>query len=67
MYKDSANLQKIDGSTIFDLGVHYQTEIASHPVRFDLNVANLTDENYWATSYSLGIPRNVAFSVKYGF
>jgi iron complex outermembrane receptor protein len=67
MYKDSANLQKIDGSTIIDLGVHYQTAIANHPVRFDLNVANLTDENYWATSYSLGIPRNVAFSVKYGF
>lgn len=67
MYKDSANLQKIAGSTIFDLGVHYATEIARHAIRFDLNIANLTNENYWATSYSLGIPRNVAFSVKYAF
>ncbi len=64
MYKDSANLQKISGSTIFDLGLHYATAIAEHKVRFDLNIANLTNRNYWATSYSLGIPRNVAFSVK---
>lgn len=67
MYKDSANLQIMDGYTIFDLGLHYKTEFDSHPVRFDLNVANITAENYWATSYSLGIPRNVAFAVKYGF
>ena len=67
MYKDSANLQKIKGGTTFDLGMHYATEIASRPVRFDLNVANLTNRNYWATSYSLGIPRNIAFSVKVDF
>ncbi|AXB78343.1 TonB-dependent receptor [Novosphingobium sp. P6W] len=67
MFKDAANLQKLDGYTIMDLGFHYKTEIDSHPVRFDLNVANVTGVDYWATSYSLGIPRNVAFSVKYGF
>jgi iron complex outermembrane receptor protein len=67
MFKDSANLQKLEGYTIMDIGLHYKTEIDTHPVRFDLNVANVTNESYWATSYSLGIPRNVAFSVKYGF
>jgi iron complex outermembrane receptor protein len=67
MYKDSANLQVMDGYTIMDIGLHYKTEVDSHPVRLDLNVANITAENYWATSYSLGIPRNVAFSLKYGF
>jgi len=67
MYKDSANLQKMDGYTIFDLGLHYKAEVDGHPVRFDLNAANITAENYWATSYSLGIPRSVAFAVKYGF
>lgn len=66
MYKDAANLQRIDGYVVFDLGAHYKTEFDGHPVRFDLNVANLTDKDYWATSYSLGIPRNVAFSVRWG-
>lgn len=65
MYKDSANLQRIDGYTIFDLGLHYKTRVNDHPLRFDLNVANITGLDYWATSYSLGTPRNVAFSVKY--
>ncbi|WP_206244305.1 TonB-dependent siderophore receptor [Novosphingobium terrae] len=67
MYKDSANLQKIPGYTIFDLGLHFKTQVDKHPLRFDLNIANITGRDYWATSYSLGIPRNVAFSVKYGF
>ncbi|WP_068079452.1 TonB-dependent siderophore receptor [Novosphingobium rosa] len=67
MYKDSANLQKIPGYTIFDLGLHFKTQVEKHPLRFDLNIANITGRDYWATSYSLGIPRNVAFSVKYGF
>lgn len=64
MYKDAANLQKIDGYVVFDIGLHYRTRIARHPVSFNLNVANLTDKSYWATSYSLGIPRNIAFSVR---
>lgn len=67
MYKDSANLQKIDGYTIVDLGMHYKTEIDGHPIRFDLNIANLGGLDYWATSSQLGSPRNVAFAVKYGF
>ncbi|MFT4077389.1 MAG: TonB-dependent siderophore receptor [Asticcacaulis sp.] len=67
MYKDSANLQKIDSSTIYDMGLRYRTEIAHHMTSFNLNVSNLTDVNYWATTYSLGIPRTVAFSIKTEF
>ncbi len=67
MYKDSANLQKIDSYTIYDAGVRYKTKIDKYPTTFNLNVANLTDKDYWATTYSLGIPRNIAFSMKMEF
>lgn len=67
MFKDAQNLQKIPGYTIFDMGLHYKMQVDRHPLRFDLNIANITGKDYWATSYSLGIPRNGAFSVKYGF
>lgn len=67
MYKDALNMQRIGGYLVFDLGAHYKTAIDGHPVKFDLNVANLANKSYWATSYSLGLPRNVAFSVRFGF
>jgi iron complex outermembrane receptor protein len=67
MYKDAANLQEIQGNTVFDLGLHYATRIDGHAVRFDLSATNLTDKNYWITTSQLGIPRNVAFSMKFGF
>lgn len=67
MYKDPANLQEIQGNTVFDLGLHYATRIDGHAVRFDLSATNLTDKNYWITTSQLGIPRNVAFSMKFGF
>jgi iron complex outermembrane receptor protein len=66
-FKDSANLQKIESYVVFDLGLHYATRIGTHTAKFDLNVANITNKNYWATTYSLGIPRNVAFSMKLAF
>ncbi|MCR1816193.1 TonB-dependent siderophore receptor [Aliarcobacter butzleri] len=67
MYKDSANLQKIDSHTIYDAGLRYKTKLDKYPTTFNLNVANLTDEDYWATTFSLGIPRTLAFSMKVEF
>ncbi|MCW8038981.1 MULTISPECIES: TonB-dependent siderophore receptor [Acinetobacter] len=67
MYKDSLNQQEIDGYTIFDLGARYKTSISSIPTTFNLNIANLTGKDYWATTYSLGIPRTISFSVKTEF
>jgi iron complex outermembrane receptor protein len=66
-YKDSANLMKISGYTIYDLGARYQTKIRSIPISFNFNIANLTDKSYWSTIYSLGIPRTFSFSVKTSF
>ncbi|MCT7651346.1 TonB-dependent siderophore receptor [Aliarcobacter butzleri] len=66
-YQDSLNKNKIDGYTIYDGGIRYKTKIDKYPTTFNLNVANLTDKDYWATTYSLGIPRTVAFSMKMEF
>ncbi|WP_293985720.1 TonB-dependent siderophore receptor [Sphingobium sp.] len=66
-YKDAANLQKIDGYLVFDLGAHLKTTIVDHPVSFNLNVANLTNKSYWASMYVIGLPRNIAFSVRTSF
>ncbi len=63
-YKDSANLQEIDGYTIYDLGAAYRTEIAGKPTTFNVYVSNLTDEDYWSSYWQLGLPRNVAFSIR---
>ncbi|WP_171257521.1 TonB-dependent siderophore receptor [Acinetobacter qingfengensis] len=67
MYKDSANLQKISGYTIFDIGARYKTVIRTIPTTFNFNISNLTNKDYWATTYSLGIPRTIAFSIKTQF
>ncbi|RBQ30609.1 TonB-dependent siderophore receptor [Arcobacter sp. FW59] len=66
-YKDSANLQKIDAYTIYDAGLRYKTKIDKYPTTFNFNVTNLTGEDYWATTWQLGIPRNIAFSMKMEF
>ncbi|MCG3679695.1 TonB-dependent siderophore receptor [Aliarcobacter butzleri] len=66
-YQDSFNKNKIDGYTIYDAGIRYKTKIDKYPTTFNLNVANLTDEDYWATTYSLGIPTTVAVSMKMEF
>ncbi|MFY4787050.1 TonB-dependent siderophore receptor [Aliarcobacter butzleri] len=67
MYKDSTNSQKIDAYTVYDAGLRYKTKIDKYPTTFNLNVANLTDKDYWVASYELGIPRTVAFSMKMEF
>ena len=66
-YQDALNKNKIDGYTIYDAGLRYKTKIDKYPTTFNLNVANLTDEDYWATTFSLGIPRTLAFSMKMEF
>ncbi|WP_151947789.1 TonB-dependent siderophore receptor [Aliarcobacter butzleri] len=66
-FADNTNLQKIDAYTLFDAGFRYKTKLDKYPTTFNLNVANLTDENYWASSDTLGNPRNLAFSMKMEF
>lgn len=66
-YKDSANLQPIDGYTLFDLGLSYRTRFAGRPTSFNVFVSNLTNKDYWSSYWQLGLPRTVAFSVRTGF
>jgi iron complex outermembrane receptor protein len=66
-YGDAANTDKISGETVFDLGARYKTEMAGAPVTFRLNVANLTDKNYWTNGYYFGSPRTVTFYMDFDF
>jgi iron complex outermembrane receptor protein len=61
MYGGVANPDKMPGSTVFDLGARYKTEIAGSTVTFRLNVANVADKNYWASGYYLGAPKTITF------
>ncbi|MFY4806846.1 TonB-dependent siderophore receptor [Aliarcobacter butzleri] len=66
-YIDSANTRKIPYSTIYDAGLRYKTKLGTYPTTFNLNVANLTDKEYWLSSSMIGDPRAVAFSMKMEF
>jgi len=66
-YGDAANNDKIGGATVFDLGARYKTEMGGAPVTFRVNVANLTDKNYWTNSYYFGSPRTVTFYMDFDF
>ncbi|RBQ31743.1 TonB-dependent siderophore receptor [Arcobacter sp. FW59] len=67
-YKDENNKYSIPSYTVFDAGLRYKTKIDKYPTTFNLNVTNLTDEDYWASTYlTLGNPRTVAFSMKMEF
>ncbi|MGI3131661.1 TonB-dependent siderophore receptor [Halopseudomonas pachastrellae] len=67
VYKDVYNRQEIDSYLLYDAGVRYQTAINDTDLSFNLNLVNLTDEDYWASEYSLGVPRTLAFAVSAGF
>ena len=66
-YQDSTNLQKIDAYTVYDAGLRYKTKIDKYPTTYNFNVTNLTGEDYWTTTNQLGIPRNIAYSMKVEF
>lgn len=57
----------IPGYTLFDAGVGYSTEIASHRVTFRVNAENLTGKRYWASTGGLllaqGAPSTVKFAI----
>ena len=66
-YGDSTNTDILPSYTLFDIGARYKTKIDKYPTTFNVNISNLTDEDYWATSSMLGDPRNIAFSMKMEF
>jgi iron complex outermembrane receptor protein len=66
-YKNNTNTQKIDGYTLIDLGLRYQTKLGTYPTSFNLNATNITGRDYWSSEWQLGSPRSIAFSVKTEF
>ena len=71
-YYDRANTQKVDDWTRIDLGARYVYERENgKPIEFRANVANVFNENYWASSargfLSGGAPRTLMFSTSVDF
>ncbi|MCT7911412.1 TonB-dependent receptor [Arcobacter lacus] len=66
-YGNNENTDIMPSYTLYDAGLRYKTRINKYPTTFLLNVANLTDEDYWASGNYLGDPRSVAFSMKMEF
>ncbi|MCG3657965.1 TonB-dependent siderophore receptor [Aliarcobacter butzleri] len=66
-YANETNTNYVPSYTLFDAGLRYKTKLDKYPTTFIVNVQNLTDEDYWASSSVLGDPRTVAFSMKMEF
>lgn len=76
-YADQGNKYKLPSVTTFDAGARYKTKVAGKDLTLRLNVENLFDKAYWATSSSannvsdgylfLGSGRIVMLSATIGF
>ncbi|RBO84664.1 TonB-dependent receptor [Marinomonas aquiplantarum] len=73
-YVDSANTFKLDPWTRLDINARYQSFIGQQPVTWRLNITNLTNESYWASSkegftnyLTQGNPREIKLSLSTEF
>lgn len=69
-YLDSANTQRVDGWTRYDIGVRYEAEIGGKPVTVRGNIDNLFDTDYWIAvngGAALSAPRTYLLSVSTDF
>lgn len=71
-YVNTANTQKIDSWTRYDVGARYLTKIQGKQVGFYASVENLLDKSYWAGSFNDGYvtqnaPRLFKFSTTVDF
>ncbi len=67
---DAANTLYVDAVTVYDAGLRYQTQLAGKDTTWRLNVANLTDKDYWTTRSGilyLGAPRTLSASASLAF
>lgn len=68
IYVNALNTLQIPSVTLGDLGLRYQTKYQGKDVTLRLNVDNVENKNYWASSgssLSLGSPRTVAVSASF--
>lgn len=66
-YQDSLNTNKIPGYTVADIGARYLTKWGGRETILRLNVTNVANRNFWASSFAVGEPRTVAFSATMKF
>jgi iron complex outermembrane receptor protein len=67
---DAANTLYVDAVTVYDAGLRYQIQLAGKDTTWRLNVANLTDKDYWTTRSGilyLGAPRTLSASASLAF
>jgi iron complex outermembrane receptor protein len=64
VYADTINTDKLPGVVIGDVGIRYIAKINGTPVTYRLNVANITNKNYWLSGTYVGAPRTVALSME---
>lgn len=67
---DAANTLYVDPVTLFDAGLRYRSKLYGKETTWRLNIANLTDEDYWSTRSGilyLGSPRTVSLSATVAF
>ncbi|MDR1854821.1 MAG: TonB-dependent receptor [Azoarcus sp.] len=62
-YQNNTNTVKLPSYTVYDLGGRYETKMLGNEMIFRLNIANVTDRAYWVSSYAVGEPRSIGFSV----
>lgn len=66
-YADEANRTSLPSFTTFDAGARYKLRMDDSAVTFRVNVANLTNKEYWLNSFYLGDPRTLQFSAQLEF
>lgn len=66
-YSDTGNNDKLPSVVTGDLGARYTAKIFDRALILRLNVTNITNENYWISSYYTGDPRTVTFSAQMKF
>ena len=65
---DTINSVFLRDYTTQDVGLRYRSHIPTgQEVVFRLNISNITNLHYWATSYETGAPRTLAFSTQIKF
>jgi len=66
-YADDLDGQSIRSYVVGNLGARYTTYISDEPIIFRLDVNNLTDEWYWVTNATEGLPRTILATVEFRF
>lgn len=69
-YADSANLTRVPGWTVYDLGARYAMKAASQPLTLRATLENAFDKRYWRqgeVAAILGMPRTLVLSATFSF